>query len=194
MKGRFSAYLFIHYEPIGHSRAHGHDAETPDNVDEQYKQASKDGVGGQSASNGGLPPYIQRESPEEAHWKQQHPEGWRERKPANSQASNKQAYKVQKAAASGDVKQLKKEITKKKEIVSERDENGWQPLHESARGGHKEAIELLVKHGADVNARTFGGAGETALHIAKRKYGRFHPVVKYLQSLGALDVGDRDEL
>jgi len=186
MKGRFYAMLFIHFEPIGHSKEHGHSVEAPD-VEEQYKQASKDGVGGQSASNGGLPPYIKRESPEEAHWKQQHPEGWHQN-PARSPAIKSEGT-AQKAAAKGDVQVLKKEITEQKEIVNTRDDNGWQPVHEAARGGHKEAIELLVNNGADVNTRTFGGVGETPLHIAKRRYGAFHPVVKYLQSLGALDVG-----
>lgn len=179
--------IFIHFEPIGHSHIHGHKEDTPD-VNEQYKQASKDGVGGQSASNGGLPPYLVRESPEEAHWKQQHPEGWRQ-KPARSPAVNQSDGVAQKAAAKGDVKVLKQEISEKKDVVHKRDDNGWQPLHEAARGGHQDALELLVNNGADVNTRTYGGAGETPLHIAKRRYGAFHPVVKYLQSLGALDVG-----
>lgn len=181
--------MFIHFEPLGHSHRHGH-GETPD-VDEQYKQASKDGVGGQSASNGGLPPYINRESPEEAHWRMQHPKGWHtNRKPAPSPARNQSKQDMaQKAAAEGDVKALKEEITQKKEIINKRDDNGWQPIHEAARGGHKEAIELLVNNGADVNTRTFGGVGETPLNLAKQKYGPFHPVVQYLKSLGALDVG-----
>lgn len=98
---------------------------------------------------------------------------------------------MQKAAAHGDVKALEKELSsgKKDEVVNQRDANGWQPLHEAARGGHQETLELLVKNGADVNARTFGGDGETPLHIAKTRFGPFHPIVKYLQSLGALDVG-----
>jgi hypothetical protein len=197
MRGRFYAMLFIHFEPTGHSIRHGHGGETPD-VQEQYKQASKDGVGGQSASNDGLPPYIMRYSPEEAHWKKQHPEGWH-RKPAHSPTSVKSdGQEVQRAAAEGDVKTLEEELSKgkKDDVVNKRDENGWQPAHEAARGGHKETLELLVKNGADVNARTFGGDGETPLHIAKTRLGPFHPVVEYLQSLGALDVGSsqRSEL
>lgn len=78
---------------------------------------------------------------------------------------------------------------KKKDTINHRDSNGWQPVHEAARGGHKETMEFLVNNGADVNARTFGGDGETALHIAKSRFGSFHPIVQYLQSLGALDVG-----
>lgn len=45
-----------------------------------------------------------------------------------------------------------------------------------------------MNNGADVNARTLGGDGETPLHIAKNQYGPFHPVVQYLKSIGALDV------
>jgi len=96
---------------------------------------------------------------------------------------------AQKAAAEGNVKALEKEIAEKKDTVNHRDVNGWQLAHEAARGGHKETLEFLVNNGADVNARTFGGDGETPLHIAKARYGAFHPVVQYLKSLGALDVG-----
>ena len=194
MRGRYYAMMFIHFEPTGHSLRHGHSSDTPNDVEEQYRQASQDGVGGQSASNGGLPPYINRESPEEAHWRMQHPEGWK-KPPARSPAVNTSEEVAQKAAAAGDMKKLEETIVEKKDIVNRRDENGWQPLHEAARGGHKEAIELLVNNGADVNTRTFGGVGETPLHIAKRRYGSFHPVVQYLMSLGALDVGaDKNEL
>jgi ankyrin repeat protein len=134
----------------------------------------------------------------QAHWKKQHPEGWH-RKPAHSPTSVKSdGQEVQRAAAEGDVKTLEEELSKgkKDDVVNKRDENGWQPAHEAARGGHKETLELLVKNGADVNARTFGGDGETPLHIAKTRLGPFHPVVEYLQSLGALDVGSsqRSEL
>lgn len=69
--------LFVHFEPTGHSLRHDAQVGVED-MDEQYKKASDDGVSGQSASNDGLPPYIQKESPEEEHWKELHPQGWRE--------------------------------------------------------------------------------------------------------------------
>ena len=58
----------------------------------------------------------------------------------------------------------------------------------SARGGHVEAIKLLVKHGADVNAKTFGDGG-TALYLAKQAHGAEHPVIDFLESIGALEAG-----
>lgn len=68
--------MYMHFERTGHSLRHS--GQNPDSdVDSQYKQASKDGIGGQSVSNSGLPPYINRESPEEAHWRKLHPEGWK---------------------------------------------------------------------------------------------------------------------
>lgn len=195
LKGKYAAFMFIHFEPTGHSLRHFSENPTVD-VDLQYKQATKDGVGGQSASNSGLPPYITRESPEEAHWRKLHPEGWRQ--PARSAGAARRDdanVNAHRAASSGDVETLKEEISVKKEIVSERDENGWQPLHEAARHGHKAAIEVLLSNGADINARTHGGRGGTALYIASKRFGAFHPVVQYLKNLGALSVPpDRSEL
>ena len=60
-------------------------------------------------------------------------------------------------------------------------------------GGHADAVQLLVEtYGAEVNARTHGGYGATALHIAEQVYGGTdgdHPVLQYLRSLGALSIG-----
>jgi hypothetical protein len=72
--------IFIHFEPTGHSlgrnetgyfyvkeeqddggsvRGSGSRKEKI-NVDQQYRQDTKQGFGGQSASYGGLPPYLKR--------------------------------------------------------------------------------------------------------------------------------------
>ena len=48
-------------------------------ADNQYHEATKKGIGGQSSgidASNHLPPYIKRESPEEEHWLEQHPDGW----------------------------------------------------------------------------------------------------------------------
>jgi ankyrin repeat protein len=77
--------------------------------------------------------------------------------------------------------------------LHENDRNGWQPIHEAARGGHTEAIKTLVEFGADINARTNHGKGGTPLHVAITSLSEKHPVAQYLVSLGALNIGP-DEL
>ena len=61
-------------------------------------------------------------------------------------------------------------------------------LHEGARGGHLEVVRYLVENGADVNATT-GDNGGTALYYAKKRFDADHPVIAYLESLGAVESG-----
>ena len=193
LKGRFYAMLFIHFEPTGHSLRHnvGHST----NVEKQYKEAAREKQGGQSAT-AILPPYIIRESPEELHWRQLHPDGWD--KPEFNPLKRSPSSNLHKAAAAGDMntieRVLNKDARRKKTpgrapIVEKRDEEGWQLMHSASASGQTEVVELLVEHGADVNSRTHGGHGATPLYIAERNNGGFHPVVRYLKSLGALNVG-----
>jgi len=69
------------------------------------------------------------------------------------------------------------------------DGNGWKPLHEGARGGHAGVVKLLVGYGSDVNDRTNHGRGVTPLWLAKERFGDRHPIVKFLEDLGALSIG-----
>jgi ankyrin repeat protein len=63
------------------------------------------------------------------------------------------------------------------------------PIHEAARGGHKNVVELLIQHGADINSRTHAGTGATPLNLAVENHGLEHELVEYFVSLGALDIG-----
>ena len=45
----------------------------------------------------------------------------------------------------GDVDSLKQLAITNKEYFTAKDSNGWQPIHEASRGGHREAVELLLK-------------------------------------------------
>ena len=93
------------------------------------------------------------------------------------------------AAQSGDVKALDKIIEKQEHLVNAKDENGWTPLHEGARGGHTDVVETLVHHGAKINERTGNGDGGTALWYAIKKHGNDHAVVNFLKTVGALNIG-----
>jgi len=66
------------------------------------------------------------------------------------------------------------------------DVNGWGAIHEAARGGHLEAVQVLVEHGVDFNMRTNGGVGWTPLALAVENHGEGHPVVQYFREIGAL--------
>jgi prolyl 4-hydroxylase len=193
LKGRFYAMLFIHFEPTGHSLRHN--VEHSINVEKQYKEAAREKQGGQSAT-ATLPPYILRESPEEIHWRQLNPEGWT--KPEFNPLKRSSSSKLHKAAAAGDINTIERVLTKddqrekipgRARVVDKRDEEGWQLMHSASASGHTEVVELLVQHGADLNSRTHGGHGATPLYIAERNNGGFHPVVRYLKSLGALSLG-----
>jgi hypothetical protein len=49
-------------------------------------------------------------------------------------------------------------------------------------------VKYLVEQGADFNQKT-DGAGGTALYWAKKELGVNHPVVSFLEELGALEIG-----
>ena len=66
-----------------------------------------------------------------------------------------------------------------------KDSNGWQPIHEAARGGHLDAVQLLVEHGADVNERTHFGEGKSVLELVLDTHGHDHPLFGYLEGIGA---------
>lgn len=79
--------MFIHFEPTGRELGKGGDGhyylkrknqkEKSKEVDRLYREQTRSAHGGQSSSfDGQLPPYIQRESPEEEYWLLQHPTGW----------------------------------------------------------------------------------------------------------------------
>jgi prolyl 4-hydroxylase len=133
----------------------------------------------------GLPIYILSDSPEEKNWLRSHPKKVRSREsPAAAPLSN-----LAHAAATGDIETITYYAKIDKAKLHEEDANGWQPIHEAARGGHQKVVELLIKHGADVNKRVNFGEGESILGLVIQNHGRDHPLVDYLYGLGALEVG-----
>ena len=164
LKGNYFANIFIHFRPTGKLIR---ERETPVLTDE---------------GNDGMPVYILRGSPEEKKWMQEH--GIVIESPAAAPLDE-----VAHAAAVGDMDILSYYATTKNDLLHKKDVNGWRPIHEAARGGHQDAVELLIKHGARVNDRA-GKYGPSVLGLVTQNHGRDHPLVDYLTKLGALEIGE----
>ena len=53
------------------------------------------------------------------------------------------------AASSGDLEALIIIASRNLEDVKRKDQNGWTPLHEAARGGHVDVVAWLLERGLD---------------------------------------------
>jgi hypothetical protein len=167
LKGRYFANIFIHFEPTGRKIYWRQDEEDDD-------------------VNADFPPYIIRGSPEEPNWRRRNPGGWKQPSPSAAHVDVPEGHA---AAQRGDVERLAKIAMENDKLLHLKDRNGWQPIHEAARGGHTDAIELLLAHGADINARTHGGKGSSPLNVAISALSEKHPVSQFLIEMGALNIG-----
>lgn len=197
LKGRFFANVFIHFEPTGHSLRHNakqHALESGGDVNARYKKAADKGTSGHEADHDGLPSYLIPGTPEEKNWRRQHPNGDKKKKPRSfATGSHVELFD---AAKDGDVETLEQLLKKDAKLVAKKDENGWTPVHEVARGGHIDALKLLVEKGADINERANFGYGGTALYLAKEAMDEnedgsdvFTELIEYLEGLGAEMIG-----
>lgn len=185
LKGRFYANIFIHFEPTGHSLRH--------NAREAAMQAAdgakdKHGHGGHEIEmSGGLPSYITRGSAEEKRWYKSHPNHKKSEEDMDSSTTGSTPAHI--AAQMGDANQLREVIDSLGHLLDAKDNHGWTPLHEGARGGHEDVVKLLVERGANINERTMEGRGETPLYWSIKNHGVDHPVSQLLMELGALNIG-----
>jgi prolyl 4-hydroxylase len=191
LKGRFMANVFIHFEPTGHTTRHHQmeldEAASTKDVHARYKETVSNGHGGHENADGdGLPPYIIPGTPEEAHWRAQHPQG---RGGSDDVGFTTGSTPAHKAAQEGDLDTLRILIETDKSLLDKRDSNGWAAIHEAARAGHVDIVKYLVEAGADVNAKTHPDHGATPLWWAREEHEEDHPVIEFLESIGALEAG-----
>jgi prolyl 4-hydroxylase len=163
LKGKFYANIFIHFEPTGQ---HLYD-------------------GGWDGTDDFHPPYILPDSPEMTNWERRNPAGWKKQSPSAAAVTPESHA----AAAHGDTDSLREIAVQNKRALHFKDPNGWQPIHEAARGGHLDAVKFLVEQKADVNAVTNNGSGVSPYYIALKNHGSNHPLTEYFSGLGAKLVG-----
>jgi len=125
LKGRYFANLFVHFEPVGHTmRHHNHKTDAGEDVDAKYREDFMKGSGGHENEQEGLPSYILAGTLEASHWLKTHPEGKKIKKKSFTTGSTVAHL----AAQGGDIDSLKEELKKKKDLISAKDLNGWQPV------------------------------------------------------------------
>ncbi len=76
----------------------------------------------------------------------------------------------------------------RRRVLTASDRNGWQPLHEACRGGHRDAVRyLVVEQGEYVDVHATTNGGESPLSLAQQFHGENHPVTRLLQEVIRLD-------
>lgn len=209
LKGRYFANVFVHFEPLGHTLLHEeqHYDEEVESLEYLYHSAWKKlkskcvddeecrtRVDLNVAASTRVPHYIQPGSEEERRWLQTHPKAKLSHvTTATTSSSGEYGVTVRgltahTAASSGDMDAIIAIANTDPQLIKVRDVNGWTPLHEAARGGHLEIVKFLISSGLDKDARTHDGVGGSPLWWAKKAHGTEHPVIYYLESIGALDI------
>ena len=56
------------------------------------------------------------------------------------------------AATEGQFVDVKEMLARNPSLATSRDPDGWTALHLAARQGQKQAVQILLQHGADINA------------------------------------------
>jgi Ankyrin repeats (3 copies) len=162
------ANVFIHFEPIGP-------------------------IGGQVKTSGDLPPYVIPGSLSEPEWRRNNPKGHRIMGKHGSFTTG--STELHHDILEGRIDDLRATLDKHAHLINVRDKNGWTPLHEAARKGEIDAIELLLNRGAEVNARTGSKEnGDSPLALAKQYHGPDHEVTKLLEARGAKEYKYSSEL
>jgi prolyl 4-hydroxylase len=164
LRGRFMANLFVHFEPVGPK-------DTPYNPTIEY--------------NTGLPPYIIPNTVVAKEWLEEYPEP---RKPRVTSYTVGSSY-AHFAAKEGSLDQLRQEYEQNKNVIHEFDLDGYTPLHWAVQLGHLPLVQFLISKGADRDIASRDAYNATSLWWARSLYSSNHPIVQFLQRIGAIDIG-----
>lgn len=164
MHGKFYANIFIHFEPLGLPL---------DMPDDALKELDVD-----------FPPYIIPGSSWEKEWRDMNPDGWKLMKDPITLVQR------------GELRTLKYIGKLNPDKLHETDGTPaeWMPIHEAVRSGHVEILKYLIDEAdADMNQWVNVGEGMYPLDLARQFLDETHPVLEYLDSIGAKSIHD-DEL
>lgn len=208
-QGKHSANIVLHFEPKGYtqrfyesfaSNHNDHDKESKNIKNDYYstlkeqqqnqqQQQQKHKIIPKQQQDNSLPLYLHKGGIEELLWNPGRTTSKRKIKiSVDTTTSSVSPLSIHQISARGDLNALDALVSINPDVIHEKDKNGWQPIHEAARGGHTEMIKYLLDNGVDINARTNGGIGGTPLYWAKKKHGKAHKSVKLLESRGALEI------
>ena len=87
------------------------------------------------------------------------------------------------AVAMADVETVQHLLDQTPDLIHTYSSDGWTYLHRAAQFGRHDLADLLLRHGADVNARAHNGIASTPLLCAV--IGQHLDLVKYLIARGA---------
>lgn len=165
MKGRFYANLFVHFSPISH--------DDNNNLSQEDKLALAShslkldpGTSSQTVSDKlvGFFEKMKNLRGNAGHEQINHDDAPFKKHLGDVLTEEKQRdipkgrTDLHVAAANGDFSMIKRMINNHStDILHARDENGWQAIHEAARGGFSDIFVHFVELGADFNAATNAG-------------------------------------
>ena len=196
LNGDNFANVFVHFEPLGGPNRSVADGLEEESLEDLYQRAwrkamSKCSQAGSDCSRvdlnskGEFPSYIIPNSEEDRRWRQTH-------KRSKVSAVDKNWVKsanAHTAASSGDLHAIKAIAAENPRLLTQKDNNGWNALHEAARGGRLSVVKFLVEEQKmKIDERTHTGTGGSPLWWAKQSLPSTHEVVKYLEERGAKEI------
>lgn len=177
LNGSYYANIFVHFMPVDED---GNDLHVGSSESLNFKR------GGKGQSGGGHEQHQHANHEIAAH----HDEGEDDEERTKAMFATG-STPLHLAAARGDLDTVTTLLAAHHE-VNDADMNNWFPIHEAARGGHLDVMKTLVDNGADIGARTLKGG--TPLWWARHVHGDNNSVVSFLESIGAPDLSESDEL
>lgn len=90
---------------------------------------------------------------------------------------------IAQASGTAEIETVQELLEQTPDLVSSYSSDGWTYLHRAAQFGREDIVDLLLKHGADVNVRAHNGLANTPILCAV--ISRHEDLVKFLIAHGA---------